>query len=277
MSDHIEVRKIAGACGAEISGVDLAADLDDATFGEIRRAFLDNLVIFVRDQTLTPEQQIAFARRFGALRISEQYQPLDDYPEIIEIVKEPEATGIVGNMWHTDESFMARPALGSMLYMKDCPDVGGDTMFANQYLAWESLSPGMRETLGRLRVVFADVALAGRNAGRSQKVHPKAAERASVEAVHPVVRTHPETGRKCLFVHRPYACRFEGMTEAESAPLLEYLFAHCVRPEFTCRFRWTEGALAFWDNRCAQHYALNDYPGRRRYAHRVTVIGDVPA
>ena len=277
MYERIEVQKLTGACGAEVSGVDLSSDIDAATFDEIRRAFLDNLVIFFRGQTLPPERQIAFARRFGELRVSDQYLPLDGYPEIIEIVKEPEATGIVGNLWHTDESFMPRPALGSMLYMRQCPDYGGDTMFANQYLAYETLSPGMREMLDGLRVVFSDASLSTRNEGRSQKVHPAAASRDSVESIHPAVRTHPETGRKCLFVHRPYAVRFEDMTEAESAPLLGFLYAHCARPEFTCRFRWTEGALAFWDNRCAQHYALNDYPGQRRYAHRVTVIGDVPA
>ena len=276
MPEPIAVTPIAGACGAEISNVDLSQPLDDESFAAVEQALLDHQVIFFRDQTLTPDQQKTFARRFGELRISDQYQPLDGHPEILEIVKEPDATDIVGNLWHCDESFLERPALGSILYMIECPPYGGDTMFANQYAAYEALSPGMQEMLSGLRAVFSDGTLQQRNKGRSLKVHPDAANRPSYEAVHPVVRTHPQTGRKCLFVHRPYTIRFDGMTEAESKPLLEYLYAHAARPEFTCRFRWDAGSVAFWDNRCAQHYALNDYAGVRRYGHRVTVIGDVP-
>ena len=274
--EHISVERLAGACGAEITGVDLSKDLDEPVFAEIHQAFLDHLVIFFRNQNLRPEQQIAFARRFGPLRISDQYLPLEGYPEIIEIVKEPKATGIVGNLWHADESFLAKPALGSVLYMRECPPVGGDTMFANQYMAFETLSPGMQQLVSQLRVVFSDASLAKRNAGRSLKINPLAAGRESLEAVHPAVRTNPETGRKALFVHRPYAVRFDGMTEAESAPLMRYLFEHSAKPEFTCRFRWAEGSMALWDNRTVQHYALNDYPGERRYAHRVTIEGEVP-
>lgn len=276
MRNDIAVNPIAGSCGAEIHGVDLSQPMDASTFETVERALLDHLVIFFRDQTLTPDQQKAFAQRFGDLRISDQYQPIDGHPEILEIVKEPDATGIVGNLWHCDESFLERPALGSVLYMIECPAYGGDTMFANQYDAYDALSPGLQEMLCSLRAVYSDGTLQQRNTGRSMKVHPDAASRPSYEAVHPVVRTHPQTGRKSLFVHRPYTIRFEGMTEAESQPLLEYLYAHAARPEFTCRFRWEEGSVAFWDNRCAQHYALNDYSGVRRYAHRITIIGDVP-
>ncbi len=273
---RISVRPIAGACGAEIDGVDLSEPLDDETFTEVERALLDHLVIFFRDQKLTPEQQKGFARRFGELRIGDQYQPLDGHPEILEIVKEPDATDIIGNMWHCDESFLERPALGSILYMIECPPHGGDTMFANQYAAYEALSPGMQDMLSSLRAVYSDGTLIQRNTGRSIKVHRDAANRPRYEAVHPCVRTHPRTGRKCLFVHRPYTIRFEGMTEDESRPLLEFLYAHASRPEFTCRFRWNAGSVAFWDNRCAQHYALNDYSGVRRYGHRITLVDDVP-
>ena len=276
MRNDIAVKPIAGACGAEIDGVDLSQPMDEDTFETVERALLDHQVIFFRNQKLTPEQQKAFGRRFGELRVSDQYQPIDGHPEILEIVKEPDATGIVGNLWHCDESFMERPALGSILYMIECPDYGGDTMFANQYAAYEALSPGMQEVLSSLHAVYSDGTLGQRNQGRSMKVHPDADKRPSYEAVHPVVRTHPQTGRKCLFVHRPYTIRFDGMTEEESAPLLEYLYAHAARPEFTCRFRWDVGSVAFWDNRCAQHYALNDYAGVRRYGHRITIIGDVP-
>ena len=276
MTDSISVKPIAGSCGAEIEGVDLSQPMDDATFAAVEKALVDHLVIFFRGQILTPEQQKDFAQRFGELRISDQYQSLDGHPEILEIVKEPDATGIVGNLWHCDESFLERPALGSVLYMIECPPYGGDTMFANQYMAYETLSPGMQDMLSSMRAVYSDGTLQQRNKGRSMKVHPDAANRPSYEAVHPVVRTHPQSGRKGLFVHRPYTIRFDGMTEEESKPLLEFLYAHAVRPEFTCRFRWDEGSVAFWDNRCVQHYALNDYSGVRRYAHRITVIGEVP-
>ncbi len=276
MNGEIEVTPITGACGAEISGVDLAQPLGNEGFATVHQALLDHGVIFFRDQVLTPEQQIAFSRRFGDLRISEQYESLEGYPEIIEIVKEPDSTGIVGNLWHSDESFLPQPALGSLLYMIECPEVGGDTMFANQYAAYEALSPGMREMLSGLNAVYSDASLQQRNAGRALKVKPGSQDRDIYESVHPVVRTHPETGRKSLFVHKPYTIRFENMTEEESKPLLDFLYAHSARPEFTCRFRWRKGSLAFWDNRCLVHYALNDYAGVRRYAHRVTVVGDEP-
>ncbi|NKB58123.1 MAG: taurine dioxygenase [Alphaproteobacteria bacterium] len=276
MPERITVKPIAGFCGAEIDGVDLSQPLDDETFEAVQQAFLDHLVIFFRDQNLTPDQQIAFGRRFGELRISDQYQPLDAHPEILEIGKEPDATDIVGNLWHCDESFLERPALGSILYIIECPEFGGDTMFANQYAAYNALSPGMQDMLSSMRAVYSDGTLQQRNKGRSMKVHPDAANRPSYDAVHPVVRIHAQTGRKSLFVHRPYTVRFDGMTADESRPLLEFLYAHASRPEFTCRFRWEKGSVAFWDNRCAQHYALNDYSGVRRYGHRITVIGDVP-
>ncbi len=276
MPEHISIKPIAGSCGAEIDGVDLSKPLDAQTIDEVQQAFLDHLVIFFRNQNLTPDHLKAFGQRFGELRVSDQYQPLDGHPEILEIVKEPEATDIVGNLWHCDESFLERPALGSVLHMIECPDHGGDTMFANQYAAFDALSPGMQGMLSSMRAVYSDGTLQERNKGRSLKVHPDAANRPRYEAVHPVVRTHAQTGRKSLFVHRPYTVRFEDMTTEESQPLLDFLYAHAARPEFTCRFRWNAGSVAFWDNRCAQHYALNDYSGVRRYGHRVTVIGDIP-
>jgi taurine dioxygenase len=250
--------------------------MDEEAFACVQQALHDHQVVFFRDQHLSPDALVAFGRRFGELRESAQYQCLDGHPEIIEIVKEPDATGIVGNLWHSDESFMQRPALGSILHIIESPAVGGDTMFANQYLAYESLSPGMQRLLSSLRVVFSDASLQQRNKGRSLKVHPDAHKRPVCEAVHPAVRTHPGTGRKALYVHRPYAVRFEGWTEAESRPLMEHLFTHAARPEFTCRFRWQPGSVAFWDNRCAQHYGLNDFSGERRYGHRIPIVGEAP-
>ena len=276
MTQKIDVTPLSGACGAVITGVDLSEPLGNETFAAIHQALLDHQVIFFRDQNLTPDQQVAFSWRFRDLRLSEQYESLDGHPEIIEIVKEPKSTGIVGNLWHSDESFLPRPALGSLLYIIECPKFGGDTMFANQYLAYEALSDGMKDMLSRMRAVYSDASLGDRNKGRALKVKAGYEDREIYESVHPVVRTHPETGRKSLFVHKPYTIRFENMNVAESRPLLEYLYAHSTRPEFTCRFRWHEGSLAFWDNRCLLHYALNDYSGVRRYAHRVTVVGDAP-
>lgn len=276
MSVTIEINPISGACGAEILGADLSKPLGTEDFAAVHQALLDHQVIFFRDQKITPEQQVSFSRRFGDLRISNQYEGLEDFPEIIEIVKEPDSTGIVGNLWHSDESFLPRPALGSLLYMIECPAFGGDTMFANQYHAFDALSDGMKDMLSGLRAVYSDASLGNRNKGRALKVKTGYESREIYESVHPVVRTHPETGRKSLFIHKPYTIRFECMTQEESQPLLEFLYAHSAQPEFTCRFQWREGSLAFWDNRCLLHYALNDYSGVRRYAHRVTVVGDVP-
>ena len=276
MSVTIEINPISGACGAEILGADLSKPLGTEDIAAVHQALLDHQVIFFRDQKITPEQQVSFSRRFGDLRISNQYEGLEDFPEIIEIVKDPDSTGIVGNLWHSDESFLPRPALGSLLYMIECPAFGGDTMFANQYHAFDALSDGMKHMLSGLRAVYSDASLGNRNKGRALKVKTGYESREIYESVHPVVRTHPETGRKSLFIHTPYTIRFECMTQEESQPLLEFLYAHSAQPEFTCRFQRREGSLAFWDNRCLLHYALNDYSGVRRYAHRVTVVGDVP-
>ena len=280
---RIEVRPIAGALGAEIGGVDLSKDLDNQTFAEVHQALLDHLVIFFRNQTLTPEQHKAFGRRFGRLDVHEFVRGLDSHPEIIEIVKEPEERGLnFGGVWHSDVTYQEKPALGSILYALEVPLYGGDTMFANQYLAYESLSDGMKRMLDGLKAMHS----AGRAYGtrgsdeyrelRHQSMRIDAREEAHREMEHPVVRTHPETGRKSLFVNGVFTTRFAGMTEEESRPLLDYLFRHAVRPEFTCRFRWEPGSVAFWDNRCTQHFALNDYHGFRRRMHRVTVCGDRP-
>lgn len=277
---RIEVNPIAGGIGAEIEGVDLAEELDNDTFAEVHQALLDNLVIFFRKQKMTPEQHKAFGRRFGQLNIHPHYKALDGHPEILEILKEPEARGNIGGVWHSDVTFMEKPAMGSILYALEVPPHGGDTMFANQYLAYESLSEGMRELLDGMTAVHSDATLSradnqsSRNAERSTKLVSKNGE--VVENEHPVVRTHPDTRRKALFVNKPFTVRFGGLTEEESRPLLEYLFRHAVRPEFTCRFRWEEGSVAFWDNRCTQHFAVNDYHGHRRSMHRVTVDGDRP-
>ena len=275
---RLEIQPIAGALGAELYGVDLGADLDDATIAEIRQALLDHCVIFFRDQEFDAAQHKALARRFGTIFIHPNYYGLQVDPEILEIRREPGDTKVVGEDWHADTTMMAEPPMGAILYALEVPPYGGDTLFANQYLAYESLSEGMKRMLGGLRAVHSDRMVAGpavNHAGRSTKARADADWRETVN-VHPVVRTHPETTRKLLYVNYSYTVGFEGMTEEESRPLLTYLMEHGNRPEFTCRFRWTKGAVAFWDNRCVKHLAVNDAQPFRRVMRRVQIAGDKP-
>ena len=277
---RIEVKPIAGACGAEIHGVDLAKPIDDETFVEIKQAFTENLVIFFRDQNIGEEQHKAFGRRFGTLNIHPRYMPLEGHPEIFPIRKDPEHTENVGGVWHQDLTHLPEPPLGSILYALEVPSSGGDTMFANQYLAYDALSEGMRDMLDEMTAVHdnriqSNRVAKDRNAARSSKLREDNRED-EPECEHPVVITHPVSKRRALFVNKIRTHRFADMTEQESKPLLEFLCEHAVRPEFTCRFRWQKGSVAFWDNRCVMHYALNDYPGERRYMNRVTVNGARP-
>ena len=273
----MQVRPIAGALGAEIHGVDLSQELGDNPVGAIRQALLDHLVVFFRDQPLTPARFLAFAQRFGRPVEYPFVNGIEGFPHIIEVKKLEHETVNFGGVWHSDTTYLERPPMGSLLLAREVPPRGGDTLFANQYLAYESLSEGLRRTLQGLRGV-SDSAKADVTRTREDRVKSdgSAAARRRLTAEHPVVRTHPETGRKALYVNVAHTQRFADMTEAESAPLLEYLFQHQVRPEFTCRFGWAPGSLAFWDNRAAQHYPINDYHGFRRVMHRVTLAGDRP-
>ena len=274
--EKLEIRPIAGALGAEIHGVDLARVPDAELVATIRRALLDHLVIFFRDQNLAPAQFLAFARAFGRPVEYPFVRGLPDFPEIIEVKKLEHETVNFGGIWHSDTTYLEIPPMGSMLLAREVPLVGGDTLYANMYQAYETLSPGLRAMLAPLRAVNGS-AKADVTRTREDRVTSNPGEaRKSYEAVHPVVRTHPETGRQALYVNVAHTLRFEGMTEAESAPLLDFLFAHQVKPEFTCRFRWAVGSIAFWDNRCAQHNPINDYHGHRRVMHRITLAGDKP-
>jgi len=283
--ERISVRPLSGALGAEIAGVNLAESLDDSTFADVRRALLDHLVIFFRDQRLTPEQHKAFSLRFGELDVHPFAKGLDAHPEVLPVVKEADDRGInFGGTWHSDVTFYEKPALGSVLYCLDAPAWGGDTLFANMYLAYESLSDGMKDMLQGMNALHNAARSYGtknsrqtaRNEAGSRSMQVRTGDDAERTVSHPVVRTHPESGRKGLFVNQVFTQRFDGWTEEESRPLLQWLFAHAVRPEFTCRFRWEKGSIAFWDNRCTQHFALNDYFGQRREMHRVTICGDRP-
>jgi taurine dioxygenase len=273
---HIEVRPIAGALGAEIHGVDIAQPLDGAVVAEIRQAFLDHLVIFFRNQKFTPPEQLAFARRFGEPMEYPQLKGLPDCPLITPVIKLEHERVNFGGIWHSDTAYLERPPMGSMLYALEIPPYGGDTLFANQYLAYETLSEGLKQTLtGLIGINSSTKADASRT--REDRLREAGAEMKVLVGEHPVVRTHPETGRKALYVNVGHTTSFKGWTEEESRPLLDHLFAHQVRPEFTCRFRWTPCALAFWDNRCAQHNPVNDYQGFRRVMHRVTLAGERPS
>jgi taurine dioxygenase len=280
---HLETHRIAGSCGAVVEGVDLSEDLPDDVLAEIRAALLDNCVIFFRNQTITPEQQLRFARRWGEIHLHPFMQGMQDYPEILEIIKVPEDKKNFGGSWHTDQMFSPQPALGTILYALEVPSAGGDTMFTNQYLAFESLSDGMKQLVGKLKTVcVGDNFKQHGGMSRAQRyersmTHMKVKDPGNVQttSVHPLVRTHPETGRKALYIGG-HVQRFEGMTDEESEPLIQFLKQHSIRPEFTCRFRWESGSLAFWDNRCTQHFAINDYPAETRIMRRITVCGDTP-
>jgi len=273
----IEVRPIAGALGAEIAGVDLAHDLSDETVAEIRRAWLDRLVIFFRDQKLPPADYVRMARRFGGVVEYPFIKGLEGFPEITPVIKlEHEKTNF-GGLWHSDTSYLEEPPMATMLLARELPPYGGDTLFANTYLAYETLSDGMKRLLDGLIAINSSVkadASRTREDRMKQSVKPDAKQEYVAE--HPVVCTHPETGRKALYINGGHTVRFKDMTEAESAPILKFLFQHIVRPEFTCRFRWEVGSLALWDNRCTQHNPVNDYHGFRRVMHRITLAGDRP-
>ncbi len=273
--DVIEVRKIAGAIGAEISGVDLSRDFAGETVAAIRRALLDHLVVFFRDQRQTPAQFLAFTRRFGEPIEYPFVRGLDGFPMITPVVKLEHETVNFGGVWHSDTTYLATPPMATMLYACEVPPYGGDTVFANMYLAYETLSPGMKRVLDGL-VGVSDSAKADGSRTREDRIRDHGAADRRLVAEHPAVRTHPETGRKALYVNAAHTARFADMSEEESAPLLSYLFWHQTRPEFTCRFRWRNGSLAFWDNRAAQHNAINDYHGFRRVMQRITLAGDAP-
>lgn len=273
---HIEVRPVAGALGAEIFGVDMAQDLGDEVVGEVRQALLDHLVIFLRDQKVTPQQQLAFAGRFGDPVEYPQLKGLPEAPMITPVVKLEHERSNFGGIWHADTTYMERPPMGTMLLAREVPPYGGDTLFANQYLAYEALSDGLKKTLEGL-VGISSSAKAEVTKTREDRMKEAGAELKVLTAEHPIVRTHPETGRKALFTSDAHTAQIKGWTEKESLPLLKFLWEHQARPEFTCRFRWQVGSVAFWDNRCAMHNPINDYHGFRRIMHRVTLAGDRPA
>jgi taurine dioxygenase len=273
----IEVRPLSAAIGAEIHGVDLSRELPEETIAEIRRAWLEHAVIFFRNQPLTPAQFMGLAQRFGQPVEYPFLKGIAGFPEITPVIKLEHETVNFGGVWHSDTTYLEQPPMGTMLLAREVPPAGGDTLFANQYLAYETLTAGMRGLLDSLTAISSS---AKADVTRTREDRLKADGRVDPQrqyvAEHPVVRTHPETGRKALYVNVAHTVRFKDMTEAESAPLLEFLYRHQSKPEFTCRFPWAVGSIAFWDNRAAQHYPINDYHGHRRVMHRITLAGDRP-
>ncbi len=273
----MDIRKVAGALGAEIHGIDLSRPLGGDLVRAIRQALLDHLVIFFRDQDLDPARFRQFAACFGTPVEYPFVRGLEGFPDIIQVLKREDERSNFGGIWHADTTYLDEPPMGSLLLARELPPYGGDTLFANQYLAFEALSPGLQQTLAGLRAVSTS-AKADVSKTREDRVKDSGAGHAKQDyaAEHPAVRTHPETGRRALYVNIAHTARFAGWTETESAPLLDYLFAHQVKPEFTCRFRWMPNSIAFWDNRATQHNPVNDYHGFRRLMHRITLAGDKP-
>lgn len=274
---HIEIAPVAGALGAEISGVDMATPLEGPVFDELHDALMHHQVIFLRDQDITPAQHVAFAARFGHLQVHPFLPNLPDHPEVL-ILESSGANRAAANAWHSDVTFNQEPPLGSVLLAREVPEHGGDTMWANMYDAYDALSEPMKTYLGGMRAEHST------KAARFGKFHKDKASNENAEqdrqgvepVVHPVIRTHPVTGRKALFVNSVFTNRLLGVSRQESRAILDYLFEHLTRPEFCCRFRWQKNSVAFWDNRCTQHYAIADYGDSHRLMHRVTIDGDRP-
>ncbi len=280
--ETIEVHPIAGALGAEISGLDLTT-LGNQSFSELHQAFLDHRVLYFKDQPLDDEQLEELTMRFGPFGDTPFVEGMPGHPNIIEVRKDADETSThnFGGRWHSDFSFQEAPPSATFLSARVTPEAGGDTMFADMYGAYDALSDGMKELLTGRNAMHSGQRSYGTK-GRFAKdpnitrMAIRPSEEGDVETPHPIVRTHPETGRKALFINQVYTVRLEDMTEAESKPILDFLNAHSTRPEFTCRIRWNENGLAIWDNRCTQHYAINDYHGHARLMHRTTCAGDRP-
>ena len=273
--DHgIQVKKIAGSLGAEIYNVDLRS-LNDSTTKDIRQALLDHKVIFFRNQDLTPEEFLKFSAHFGQPVEYPFVKGIDGYPEIIQVLKRENERTNFGGVWHCDTLYLDQPPMGTILLARELPPYGGDTLFANQVAAYNALSDGLKSTLSSLKAVNTS-AKADASKTREDRIKDSGHKTEDLVSYHPAVRTHPETGNKSLYVNVAHTERFDGWTQEESAPLLKFLFEHQVKPEFTCRFRWEPGSIAFWDNRAAQHNPINDYHGFKRSMHRITLAGDTP-
>ncbi len=274
----IETSPLSPALGAEIGGVDIAAGISAAQFAELRQAFIDFGVIFLRDQDITPDQHIEFARRWGEINVNRFFQAVACHPLIAEVRKEAGQKANIGSSWHTDHSYDQIPAMGSILYAREVPSVGGDTLFASMYAAYDALSDGLKAMLSTMQAEHSSRHAFGEGAYVDTDIEDLGGrlgntENATQDAVHPVIIRHPLSGRPALYVNGDFTVKFAGWTQEESQPLLDYLYAHARQNEFTCRFHWRPGSMAIWDNRATHHCALNDYQGERRLMHRITIDG----
>lgn len=273
---EIKVTPQSTALGAVISGVDLSKEPSKHAMAELKDAFGRYSVIFFRNQDLAPQQHIAMAERWGAINVNRFFKPLDGYPQIAQVIKEANQKENIGGTWHTDHSYDLIPAMGSMLYAREVPTVGGDTLFSSMYLAYEALSEDLKKMLADLKAWHSSRHAFGYSVTDSEHFEDGRLanpNQATQDALHPVVITHPLTGRKALYVNADFTVRFDGWTVEQSQPILDFLYAHGARQEFTCRFHWESGSIAFWDNRATWHYAMNDYQGHRRIMHRITLEG----
>ena len=275
---QINVTPLSSAIGAEIGNVDISKDLSSTVITEIRSALLEHLVIFFRDQDLSnPERHKMFTKYFGDLFIHPNFNLGQNNPEMVYLTRKPGDTAAAGEKWHADTTMMKNPPMGAVLFALEVPDWGGDTLFANQYMAFENLSPGMKKLLMNLKAVHNDSRVAGPAVSLNSKRATKVREDDDwtlTENSHPVIRMHPETHKKCLFVNSIYVHHFEGMSVEESQDLLEFLYTESTRPEYSCRFRWKNNSVAFWDNRCVQHLAIHDNHSATRRMQRTQIIGD---
>ena len=270
-SNRVEVHKVTPVIGAEILGIDLRQSLAESDIATVKQALRDHLVVFFRDQDITPEQHKAFGRHFGDLIAHPAAKAeVPDHPEIRVVAADEKSTWVAGELWHSDMSCQPEPPMGSILHIKVIPpDGGGDTAFSNMYRAYDALSEPMRRFLAPLKAVHDSAPVyAGDMYGRKDKSAP--------HAEHPIVRTHPETGRKCLFVNRVFTTHIVGLPKPESDAILEFLHRHCEAFEYQCRFKWRQNSIAFWDNRCTMHKAIWDYFPAKRYGHRINIKGERP-
>ncbi len=269
----LTIKPLTGGIGAEILGADIT---DGSQFGALHQAFVDHAVIVIRGQRISPDQQIAFARRFGDINVNRFFAHVDGYPQVALVLKEPDQTRAIGERWHTDHSYDSAPAMCSMLHAIETPEVGGDTVFASMYSSFEALSDGLKDTLRGMNAWHSSRHIFGaarenvetRSTGRVGN-----AEAATQDSLHPVVIRHPLSGSEALYVNPEFTTHFDGWTKDESRPLIDFLEHHCTKPEFTCRVRWCAGDITIWDNRATWHKAVNDYAGHRRLMHRITIEG----
>ena len=273
----MRIQQISPSCGAYVSGLDVSKKLPIKQIRRLREIWLKHKVIIIRDQSLSSTQYLAFAKQLGTPDIYPFLTGLEGFPEITPVLKQETEKVNFGGVWHSDTTYQPCPPMATMLYAMELPPLGGDTLFANQVQAYESLSDGLKDTLAKLNIVCRpDKAVA--MATRADRIAEQGRDTSkdNLVGIHPVIRTHPETGKKALYVNQAHSCHFQGWSMEESNGLLNFLYAHQIRQEFQCRHVWHQGDLAIWDNRCTLHYPVNDYHGHRRLLHRITLKGDKP-